>query len=434
MNPLLLGISQDTSLNESKRLIIVNILTIVSVVINFTYFIILFSIGNIFYSFLNLACGIIFGFVGFYFMNKKKYQVVKVFNLTAIPSVLVLFGFIYGDVGLNVCIISFSISTFFILNDKKTILFINIWLFLIFLFISIGTKTNLFIPINENTARMGKIFYWSNISFGFICNFIILAIFKSENLRYEVNLEEKNYQILQQNKELQQINLDKNNFITIIAHDLKNPFGSMHGLLSLLTKNIRKYDIDKVESFITTIHKASQNTNNLLDDLLMWGKLKTNDLIFVPQSEKLITVCKEIYESLKLTATEKNITLKLFCVEEIVVFADLNMLKTVLRNLISNAIKYTNSGGTIIMSAEKIQSNVKISVSDNGIGISQDKLIKLFNPSQMSTTPGTINEKGTGLGLLLCKECVEKNNGSIHVESELGKGSNFYFYIPCSNE
>jgi signal transduction histidine kinase len=141
-------------------------------------------------------------------------------------------------------------------------------------------------------------------------------------------------------------------------------------------------------------------------------------------------ICADAVEVLKLTANKKNITINYFVAEVIIVFADIDMLKTVLRNLVSNAIKFTNPGGLIDIYAEKTQSNIIISVSDEGIGIAPEILNKLFDITQIHSASGTADEKGTGLGLLLCKEFVERHDGKIWVESELGKGSKFKLSLP----
>jgi signal transduction histidine kinase len=145
-------------------------------------------------------------------------------------------------------------------------------------------------------------------------------------------------------------------------------------------------------------------------------------------------ICRDILKTLNINAGLKNITIDYSATDHINVFADNDMLKTVLRNLVSNAIKFTNNGGAINITAEQTHSNITISVSDNGVGIKPDNLTKLFDISQVLSTTGTAKETGTGLGLLLCKEFVEKHGGKIWVESESGKGSNFKFTLPIFAE
>jgi len=285
----------------------------------------------------------------------------------------------------------------------------------------------------ENRTQIDKFLYFiviSNILLIFILLYLIVKIIKPaiiENKR-------SNEIISEQNIELHKINTDKDRFITILAHDLKSPFNSILGFLDLLTKNIRKYDIDKIEKFVNMINNSAKNTFGLLEDILLWVRANSGKIPYEPQKLNFATICNEVIENLKLTANTKDITIKQFATEEINIIADKNMLNTVLRNLVSNSIKFTNKNGRIDIYAEKNHSKVTISVSDNGVGIEPDTLNKLFEISQKISTDGTENEKGTGLGLLLCKEFVEKHGGKIWVESELGKGSDFQFTMPLCND
>jgi len=236
--------------------------------------------------------------------------------------------------------------------------------------------------------------------------------------------------INQRNNELKKLNADKDRFMSILAHDLTSPFNALLGLSELLAKNIRTYDIDKIENFVGNISKSAKNTFSLLEDLLMWTRSQSGNLRFEPQELNFTNICTEILEILNPIAKEKKITVNHFTAEGITLFADMDMLKTVLRNLISNAIKFTNLGGEIKIYAEQTEAVVTISVSDNGVGISPIIMDNLFDISIKTSTLGTADEKGTGLGLLLCKEFVEKHGGTIWAESEVGKGSEFKFTLP----
>lgn len=236
--------------------------------------------------------------------------------------------------------------------------------------------------------------------------------------------------ISQQNKELQQLNADKDRFVSILAHDLRSPFTSILGLLDLLTENIREYDISKIEEFLDTIKISAQNTFNLLENILTWARSNSGKITFEPKKINLSTICDDVISNLIQTAQTKEISINHFIADDITIYADSNMLSTIFRNLISNAIKFTNNNGKISIYAKPHHTNILISVSDNGVGIDPQTLNKMFDISQNITTTGTSNEKGTGLGLLICKEFVEKNGGKIWVESELGKGSNFKFTMP----
>ena len=236
--------------------------------------------------------------------------------------------------------------------------------------------------------------------------------------------------IMDQNAELQKLNTDKDRFISILAHDLKSPFNSLLGFSELLKKNLRIYDINKIEKQVNIINNNAKNIYNLLEDILLWVHIQKGKIMFEPQSFHFGRLCDQIIENIKISADLKNIRIKYDPGHEIMIKADLNMFKTIMRNLVSNAIKFNNHGGLVNIMAKTDQSNVIITVIDNGIGIAPESISKLFDISQVFTTRGTADEQGTGLGLLLCKELVEKQGGRIWVESKVGKGSKFNFSLP----
>ena len=196
-------------------------------------------------------------------------------------------------------------------------------------------------------------------------------------------------------------------------------------------ENIRNYNSDEIETVVNYFKSSAQDAYALLDSLLKWIRAQSGKIPFKPQNLSFADICKDILKTLNTNADLKNISVSFSTVQGITVFADEDMLKTVMRNLVSNAIKFTNNGGAISIHAEENSENVVISVSDNGIGIMPDKLTKLFDISQIQIkTTGTAEETGTGFGLLLCKEFIEKHSGTIWVESEAGKGSVFKFTLP----
>ena len=189
-------------------------------------------------------------------------------------------------------------------------------------------------------------------------------------------------------------------------------------------------NVDKVEIFVKQFNSTAKSTYKLLEDILMWVGAQQGKIPFKPHIIGFRDICLDILETLNPTARAKNISINYSASDEINLFADVDMLKTVLRNLVSNAIKFTNDGGTINIDAEENIENVTISVSDNGVGIAPDALKKLFDITEVLTTKGTAGETGTGLGTLLCKEIVDKHQGKIWVESTLGEGSKFFFTVP----
>ena len=240
-------------------------------------------------------------------------------------------------------------------------------------------------------------------------------------------------EVKEHEKQLLQLNADKDLFMSILGHDLRSPFNALLGFTGLLAKNIRKYDIDKIENYINHINQSAQKTFNLLDDILLWSRTQSGNLIYEPRFINILNICNEIVEYFQLFLQEKTITINCNIGNEIVVFADKNMLNTILRNLISNAIKFTNKDGHIDIYSELNNTDIVITISDNGNGIKPEILARLFDITKIQSTQGTNGENGTGFGLLLCKEFVEKHNGKIWVESELGNGSNFKFTLPIIN-
>ncbi|WP_265210622.1 PAS domain-containing sensor histidine kinase [Flavobacterium jumunjinense] len=234
-------------------------------------------------------------------------------------------------------------------------------------------------------------------------------------------------------KQLKELNTTKDKLFSIIAHDLRSPFNSIIGFSELLTLNSADLEPEEKEKFCSIINVAAKNTLILLDNLLNWAKSQTGQLRFNPEKVLFSAVILEIITLKKSLTKAKNITLDYSLSDEIEVYADVNMLKTVLRNLISNAIKFTELGGNIRVLATLKDQHVEITISDNGIGMNEEKCKELFKIASNTTTIGTANENGSGLGLVLCKEFVEKNRGTIWVESKEGKGSDFKFTLPLGN-
>lgn len=225
-------------------------------------------------------------------------------------------------------------------------------------------------------------------------------------------------------------NATKDKFFSIIAHDLRGPFNNILGFTELVIENTNKLEVSEYEKYFGIINSSAKKTLLLLDDLLDWAKSQTGQISFNPQKQVFSSTTQEIFKLLNESAKNKNITLNFFESENIEVFADTNMFKTILRNLISNAIKFTDADGKINVYATQNDKFTEIAVHDNGVGIHEERQNKLFGLEVNESSYGTANEKGTGLGLTLCKEFVEKHGGKIWVESKLGKESVFKFTLP----
>ncbi|MBP1629896.1 MAG: hypothetical protein H6Q15_789 [Bacteroidetes bacterium] len=248
-------------------------------------------------------------------------------------------------------------------------------------------------------------------------------------------LKKEQEKIDRASQELTKLNSDKDKFIRILAHDLKNPFNSLIGFSTLLLENIDSFDIDTIKQQIGIINDTSIKTYDMLEEVLLWLKSQSGQLIFSPSNISFFEICNEVILSSKIIANDKNITINFHCLNNSSkIFVDSNMTKTIMRNLVSNAVKFTMPNGEINIYEEIVGNEMIITISDNGIGISKDNIEKLWNPMQTDKTLGTVGERGTGLGLSICKEFVERQSGRIWVESELGKGSSFKFSMPISNK
>lgn len=243
-------------------------------------------------------------------------------------------------------------------------------------------------------------------------------------------LKKSEIQLKQYSENLKKLNADKDRFMQILAHDLKNPFNALLGFTELLQNNFEEYDNELIKYYLDIIRQTTDRTHTLLDELLLWSKAQAGILPFEPERLNLQGIIEKIIEDTQPNAQRKKISLQNSLAKDTPVFADSNMLKTILRNLVSNAVKFSKTEGTIDLNAEIIDNHILINVLDNGVGLSKEDQEKLWDYSKPHTTLGTDNEKGTGLGLLICKEFVEKHNGLIWVESEKDKGCNFKIKLP----
>lgn len=228
---------------------------------------------------------------------------------------------------------------------------------------------------------------------------------------------------------LRELNAQKDKFFSIIAHDLKSPFNAILGFSDILVEQINEKNYTGIDEYAKIIRQSSQRAFDLLINLLEWARAQTGKLIFTPEVFNLKNLINDNIALLKSNANQKAITINVDMPNESITFADKQMISTVLRNLISNAIKFTHKGGEIKISVKQNEKEMLISVADNGIGIEPERIKNLFHINKSISTPGTNNEYGTGLGLILCKEFVEKHNGKIWAESKQGKGTVFHFTL-----
>ena len=260
-------------------------------------------------------------------------------------------------------------------------------------------------------------------------------VFKSELYKYisDYNLELENT-IKERTAALEKAIATKDVVFSIIAHDLKSPFNSILGFTELLKKKLRNLDVEKSEKLISSMYFQARITYNLLENLLNWARSNSNQIVFNPSYCDISAICYDVIKQMGDTAQIKQITINSFHSNESFVFADKNMLESILRNLLSNAIKFSECQGKIEIFSMPVNEFVEITVADNGVGMDENVKANLFKSDLNESKPGTANEKGTGLGLIICKDFVERNHGKIWIENNREKGTAFKFTLPIYKE
>jgi PAS domain S-box-containing protein len=244
----------------------------------------------------------------------------------------------------------------------------------------------------------------------------------------KINIDEL---LKKQNEELHQLNAQKDKFFSIIAHDLRGPFNGFLGLSEIMVQDLSSLTMAEIQSIAVDINKSATNLFRLLENLLNWSTLKQGIITYNPKALKLHQVLVESIEMVHEAAFRKSIEIRIDLSDDFIVFADTDQLQTIIRNLVSNAVKFTSKDGKVEVSAIPFSNqSVIVSVKDSGIGMNKEMVSNLFNLGYKSNRKGTDGEASTGLGLLLCKEFIERHSGKLWVESEEGKGSTFNFTLP----
>jgi signal transduction histidine kinase len=266
---------------------------------------------------------------------------------------------------------------------------------------------------------------------------IIITLYLIRNRRMNLMLKQKNQELEDINarltrysEELDGLNRTKNRLISIISHDLKNPFHSLMGFSDLLVREADRFSEEEKLSFYKSINDTSKKAYELLQNLLDWTRLQTSEIPFHPADLHVSDTIQSVLDLLNSHARDKGIAIQAEVPQDTLVYADSRMFETVLRNLVSNAVKFTPYGGKISIAALDLDEQVRFDIEDTGVGMDEEQVAHLFDVDRKASRPGTNNEVGTGFGLILCREFVMKNGGKLWVESAPGNGSTFSFTVP----
>ncbi len=256
------------------------------------------------------------------------------------------------------------------------------------------------------------------------------AILKNVKGVLEQKVKERTAQLEAQQWELQRSNASKDKFFSILARDLRNPFAGLLELTNSIVKNIGEFSQDEVKQHVETLRDSAGTVHTLIENLLAWAQLQQGTLPYNPSSLILRDLVEEIKLGLAPDITQKRLIIRNQLEKDVVAHADRQMLRMVLHNLISNAMKYSYPGGSVTVTGQMNGQEAILTIADRGIGIEADDLPKLFRLDARFSKEGTDGEKGTGLGLILCQALIEKNNGALKLESEIGRGTTVAVNIP----
>ena len=255
-----------------------------------------------------------------------------------------------------------------------------------------------------------------------------------ENKERARQLKKLNVMLDDRNSELQKAIDTKNKFISIIAHDLRNPLNAINGLSELLTRRLNPEMDQRAVDMAKVLHQSAKGAYELLDNLLVWARTQQNTIQFNPETLNVHATAAETLNEIKVQAERKRIMLINNTEASDTVWADKLMLQTIIRNIVSNAIKFTNEGGLIVLSSSQTADNTEITIEDNGVGMTQETIKKILGTIELNSTKGTSGETGTGMGLIISKEFIQRHKGTLNIESTLGKGSSFIINLPSDKK
>lgn len=351
----------------------------------------------------------------------RKYDLSLLVYFTFYP-VLTCVSYINGiSLGVELTFILYGILAVFFIRDIGYMVFAIGFSMISYFILSVVLKSYRYELENVNFTL-----YMVNQGLAILYIFYGLYLIKTENAIYNDVLQNNNVEIQQQAKELESLNSLKNNLFSVISHDLKSPLYALRNLF----ENIQQQDMpaEEIKEMVPDIKNDLNYTVGLMENLLQWAKSQMKAHVVRPQELQVDTMIRDVLKPMQLQAEQKSIALENNA-DELLAWADKDMICLVVRNIVSNAIKFTPKGGKVTIDTESYEFFVKVIISDTGKGMNPSEIRKI-NAENFYTTTGTAQEQGTGLGLMLCKEFLQKNDGKLYIESTAGKGSTFSFTLP----
>ncbi|TGL57898.1 sensor histidine kinase [Leptospira ognonensis] len=417
------GVTPNMDLDQSLRLQLANIAAILGVISNLSFSILFFNydtIGKGLIPLVNTPFGIAIGFT-LYLNFKKQYKLARYLLLFCIPVVvLITTALFYGNLlGAHYFFLLFSMLPFLTLSykDKYKILSYFVFNILLFFYIAYFHKPPFLTPDSPfYDAEVRKNFQLISISICFSIMAIILFYFLRNTNRNQI--------------EMQKTNLYKDRIFSILAHDLKGPIGSMGTFLGILLDSKAKLSEEEMRYGLLELQKNANQCYVVLENLLEWVKKDTNRLQFQPDINQLLKLVRDTLDLFQIQSRDKDLKWKIEISESHWVFVDERMMATVLRNLFSNALKFSKISGEVHVTSKDIGDFIELEVSDNGIGISEEKLSMIRQGMSIKSDFGTLGERGTGIGLLVSFELVHIQNSEIFIESKRDEGTKITVLLP----
>lgn len=425
------GVNKNTPPEDAARIKIINRMAVFIFIFVIIYFLVEYAMGihNPFKDGWTISNFINLGMVLYIFpvllLNRLGYYKLAGIALLCFIFLVFLANAYYLKSPYRTEIYFFAMGglLFIILRDQKWLLLLSV-LFPVGYFLVAQQVYQTYPDLASSEISLAM-----RVAFAFVFFFFTIYFLQKEAFTYQEQVELKNEQLLMEKEEMEKMNFTKDKIFSIISHDLRSPIASLQSLMSLVNQDaIGEEDFKKATK---GLEKQVAQLSSTLDELLTWSKAQLHGINPEPTEIYLREAIMQVISTLRASARFKKIIITTHLESDLKVYCDPNMLHSILTNFISNAVKFTPVGGAIAVFAEEVKNEqVQIKIEDTGIGISKENIKKVLNPSVLFTTRGTNNEKGTGLGIAMSAEFIQKNNGKLDIQSEDGKGSSFIFTLP----